>query len=301
MSLITKLGDLKHFNEVLDNILITRVVGTPGHDRVRDYIVTKMRELQWVVELDSFQDQTPNMGVLRFDNIIATLNPNAERFLLLACHYDSKWFAQPGFLGATDSAVPCAMMMNIAYVLNGYLESNRRNNEISVKLVFFDGEEAFQEWGPTDSIYGARHLAQKWQDEQFLPRIDMLILLDLLGAPDPQFYSFFKNTENWYRAMVLSEERLASAGYLERYQYSSVSTQQSSNRYFQPRSSGAVVEDDHIPFLRRGVPILHIIPSPFPEVWHTFTDDRSAVDLVTVENLSRIFRVFLLEYLHITV
>lgn len=29
-------------------------------------------------------------------------------------------------------------------------------------FIFFDGEEAFQHWGPRDSIYGARHLARKW-------------------------------------------------------------------------------------------------------------------------------------------
>lgn len=32
-------------------------------------------------------------------------------------------------------------------------------------LIFFDGEEAFQEWGPHDSIYGARHLANEWHNK----------------------------------------------------------------------------------------------------------------------------------------
>ena len=32
-------------------------------------------------------------------------------------------------------------------------------------MVFFDGEEAFKEWTETDSLYGARHLAARWQDE----------------------------------------------------------------------------------------------------------------------------------------
>lgn len=31
-------------------------------------------------------------------------------------------------------------------------------------LIFFDGEEAFREWGPKDSIYGARHLAKIWHN-----------------------------------------------------------------------------------------------------------------------------------------
>lgn len=31
-------------------------------------------------------------------------------------------------------------------------------------FIFFDGEEAFKEWGPNDSIYGAKHLARKWHN-----------------------------------------------------------------------------------------------------------------------------------------
>lgn len=87
------------FETTLNNILIPRVVGTPGHDQARNYIVKYMQDLKWTVELDEFQDETPNFGVLTFSNIIATLNPNAERFIILACHYDSKYFANLEFLG----------------------------------------------------------------------------------------------------------------------------------------------------------------------------------------------------------
>lgn len=75
------------------------------------------------------------------------------------------------FTGATDSAVPCAMMLTMAYVLRNYLETNKLNNEITLKYVFFDGEEAFLQWTATDSIYGARHLAEKWENENVLSKI----------------------------------------------------------------------------------------------------------------------------------
>lgn len=38
---------------------------------------------------------------------------------------------------------------------------------LSLMFIFFDGEEAFRQWGPTDSIYGARHLAQAWDGTQY--------------------------------------------------------------------------------------------------------------------------------------
>jgi hypothetical protein len=57
------------------------------------------------------------------------------------------------------------------------------------------------------------------------------------------------------------------------------------------------VEDDHIPFMRRGVPILHLIPTPFPSVWHTMNDDGEHLDMPTVRDWSKIITAFALEWL----
>ena len=70
--------------------------------------------------MDEFDDNTP-LGKKRFTNIIATQNPAARRRLILSAHYDSK-LMQPSengeyFLGAIDSAVPCAMLVEIARTL----------------------------------------------------------------------------------------------------------------------------------------------------------------------------------------
>jgi glutaminyl-peptide cyclotransferase len=289
---IAGLSDIGHFNDVLDNILVPRVVGTQSHENVKNYIVDTMRSLNWDVSLDEFDDKTPNKGTLRFSNIVAKLNPNAERYLVIACHYDSKYFSSPvkKFLGATDSAVPCAMMINMAQTMRDALQKSRSNDELSLMFVFFDGEEAFRWWGPRDSIYGARHLAKQMEAEDFLKRIDMLVLLDLLGAANPKFYNYFQSTESWHKRLSLAEKTLAKASHLAGGQQSS---------YFSEETHAANIEDDHIPFLQRGVRVLHVIPSPFPKVWHTFADDRSAVDEVTVENLNKIFRVFVAEYLHL--
>lgn len=298
LSKITDLSNPAHFDETLKRILVPRVVGTDGHEEVKTYIVDTMKKLNWNVELDEFRAKVPIFTALKFSNIIAKLNPDAERFLVLACHYDSKYFENEEFLGATDSAVPCAMMINIAYVLKDHLDSVKSNNDLSIMMIFFDGEEAFKQWSASDSIYGARHLAKKWETEGFLPKIDLMVLLDLLGSPDPTFYSFFKETEKLYARLLITEERLDNASLLERYSYSSAINRNPS-RYFQANTLSAYIEDDHIPFLRRNVPILHMIPTPFPEVWHKMTDNHEAIDVVTVENLSKILRIFIVEYLHI--
>ncbi|KAJ9582682.1 hypothetical protein L9F63_022975, partial [Diploptera punctata] len=301
---VASLSNVAQFELVLDTILVPRVVGTSDHEFVKQFIIKTMQELGWNVESDPFEDDTPIFGKLKFENIVATLNPNAKRHLVIACHYDSKYYREYNFVGATDSAVPCAMMINLAYVMAEPLKKTLKQNDVGLRFIFLDGEEAFKSWGPSDSIYGARHLAAKWEQMPFprnnndgtnqLDRMDIFVLLDLLGAPDPVFYNYFSKTEKWYRRMMLAERNLARLGQLVQY-----SVGKPDQYYFQQKSLRAGIEDDHIPFLRRGVPILHLIPIPFPSVWHQEEDNRNAVDLTTVENLSKILRVFVAEYLHL--
>lgn len=86
-------------DRVLDQLLIPRVVGTPGHEKVANFIVNELQSLGWHVDIDEFKDTAPQFGELTFKNIIGTLNPEAERFLVLACHYDSKFFKEFDFIG----------------------------------------------------------------------------------------------------------------------------------------------------------------------------------------------------------
>ncbi|XP_011703842.1 PREDICTED: glutaminyl-peptide cyclotransferase isoform X1 [Wasmannia auropunctata] len=295
---LSGLTNVTHMNEVLDNICVVRIVGTAEHATVKEYIKRSMKDLGWTIESDVFEDYTP-VGKLKFENIIAKLNPNAKRYLTLACHYDSKYTRERDFIGATDSAVPCAQLINLATVMNKYLTKQR---DVSLMLVFFDGEEAFEEWGPNDSIYGAKHLAKKWDNKitndegenhfSELDRMDVLVLLDLLGAPDPTFYNYFKNTEKWYSLLLSIEKKLAQMRKFESYSYN-----RPEQRYFQPYSLESHIEDDHIPFLKRDVPILHIIPTPFPPFWHKSGDNRHNIDLKTTENINKILRVFVASYL----
>lgn len=39
--------------------------------------------------------------------------------------------------------------------------SPTQKSPVTLQLVFFDGEESFEEWTDTDSLYGSRHLAER--------------------------------------------------------------------------------------------------------------------------------------------
>jgi len=91
---------------------------------LKQFITEEMKNNGWTVELDKFKASTP-YGIHNMTNIVATLNPLADRYLVIACHYDSK-LMDFYFVGATDSAVPCAMMMYMAKSLNQLLETFRK-------------------------------------------------------------------------------------------------------------------------------------------------------------------------------
>ncbi|VVC34817.1 Peptidase M28 [Cinara cedri] len=287
------MGIEQKFKPILDEMLIERVVGTKNHEFIKTYIAEEMKRNGWTVELDKFKALTPN-GILNMTNIVATLNPMADRYMVIACHYDSK-LMDFYFVGATDSAVPCAMMIYMAESLNQRLEAFK-NTPLSLMMIFFDGEEAFVEWSESDSLYGSRHLASKMERTTFvhkgreinqLYRIEFLMLLDLLGTKNPNFYNYFLETTDLYKSLISSEITLNKTGCLNEY----------TSAYFRPMSSFLRIDDDHVPFLQKGIEIVHMIPHPFPKCWHKASDNKDALHMPTILNLIKIIQVFIVSYL----
>ncbi|XP_055992229.1 glutaminyl-peptide cyclotransferase-like protein [Sorex fumeus] len=287
------------WNAYLRPLLVVRTPGSQGNLQVRKFLESSLRSLAagWHVELDPFTALTP-LGPLDFGNVVATLDPGAARHLTLACHYDSKLMPSESapFVGATDSAVPCALLLELVHALDQELSLTKEQAApVTLQLLFLDGEEALKEWGPLDSLYGSRHLAQLMEAAPHSPgptrihAIELFVLLDLLGAAYPTFYSHFPRTARWFHRLRSIEKRLHRLKLLQSHPQEVL--------YFQPGEPPGSVEDDHIPFLRRGVPVLHLISTPFPAVWHTPEDSEANLHPPTVHNLSRILAVFLAEYL----
>lgn len=131
-----------------------------------------------------------------------------------------------------------------------------------------------------------RHLADKWANtyieshtkRRLLPAmttelgtIEHLILLDLLGAPHPVIHSSFIDTAWLFDKMASAEQRLAQSGAFI-YGSDDEKTLENWGSFFVPHNKLNVfagsIEDDHIPFLKRGISVLHVIANPFPTVWH---------------------------------
>ncbi|KAI8816323.1 uncharacterized protein EV422DRAFT_546284 [Fimicolochytrium jonesii] len=309
--------------------LIPRVSGTANNAKVQQHIKAVFKELGWDIEEDTFTDTTP-LGPKTFTNIIVTKNPSARRKLLLAAHFDSKYFPGQDFIGATDSAAPCAILVDVAKTLDPFMTASP-DPSLTLQIVFFDGEEAFVEWSATDSLYGSRHLAEKWEATyvmgggappssgaakvspeghatNILQTIDALILLDLLGSETDSsggavhIWNSQRPTTHLWDKLVSIQSALVKQGLVSPHLSGRVDAQ-GQGGYFMSGDLGlnVQIEDDHVPFLKRGVPIVHVIPQVFPRVWHTLADSSEAIVPEIVADYALIFRVFVAEYLGLVV
>ena len=173
--------------------------------------------------------------------------------------------------------------------------TGRRRSKIGRQLIPFTapGMAASQKanTNPAHSFFSilflfVRHLAKKWETEYIPPHtkrrlipgysateistIEHLILLDLLGAPNPIVRNSFSDTAWLFDGMIDVERRLLEQGVFN--SSDATSTQALQHSFFLSRDVPHLnlggIEDDHIPFLRLGVSVLHIITNPFPRVWH---------------------------------
>lgn len=136
------------------------------------------------------------------------------------------------------------------------------------------------------SLTVGRHLAHKWantyqsthtrrrllgSEETEISSIEHLILLDLLGAPDPLIRSYYTDTAWMFDALVAIEKRLGDSGAFEYGEDKSMASGSWRSWFMQRSRLGMFshIGDDHVPFLKKGVSVLHIISEPFPRVWHT--------------------------------
>jgi hypothetical protein len=320
--------------KLLAPILVPRVPGTEGSTAVLQHFVDFFRtELpEWKLSFQNSSQITPtsNGKEVPFVNLIATRDPPWAKGegdvgrLTLVAHYDSK-LTPEGFIGATDSAAPCAMLMHAARVIDQPLTRKWEKEQQrmadggdddddleghgyqGVQIILLDGEEAFKSWSSTDSLYGARSLAEEWETTQYaamstyhspLSTIDLFVLLDLLGSANPKVPSYFKTTHWAYQKMALLEERLRRSHIFKSKPYDDMFLHEA-HKKDTDRWGGGYVEDDHVPFMARGVEILHIITSPFPAVWHTIDDDGEHLDIPTVSDWAMLTAAFAAEWMDI--
>ena len=231
-----------------------RPMGSENHKKVENYITSHLKGDE--VEVDAFTADTVE-GQFPVRNIIAKYPGAKDGVIVILGHYDTNYpLRNTSFIGANDGGSSAAILLEFANHLRG-----KKRDGYSVWLVWTDGEEAVRQWSETDSLYGTRHLAEKWDKDGTLKKIKALLVMDMIGDADLDILKDTNSTP-W-----LLDELYAAA-------------QQGGVQSHFYGLTGAV-EDDHMPFVKRGVPSLDVIDLDYGynNVFHHTTQD-------TVDKLS---------------
>jgi Zn-dependent M28 family amino/carboxypeptidase len=241
-----------------------RYNGSPGLAKAQTWLKAQFAHDD--LTEDTFVVDTP-AGPQQLHNFIVKFPGKKEGIIALATHYETNYpLKDTGFIGANDGASTTGLLIEMANHLRG-----KSRDGYSVWLVFFDGEEAVKSWSRSDSLYGSRHLAARWQNDGTLKRIKAFLLADMIGDKDLDI-ARDGNSTSWLLDLV--KQAAAHEG---------------DQRYF--FQSETAVEDDHLPFVQRGVPVADIIDYDYgphdaghPDGYHHTVEDT--LDKISARSLT---------------
>jgi glutaminyl-peptide cyclotransferase len=224
-----------------------RYMGSENHKKLERYILEHLKGDQ--VEDDAFTADTVE-GKFPVRNIIAKFPGTKDGIIVILGHYDTVYpLRNSGFVGANDGGSSTAILLEYANQLR------KKRDGYSVWLVWTDGEEAVRHWTDTDSVYGARHLAEKWEKDGTLKKIKALMVMDMIGDAD---LDIARNTKGaaWLLDLI----------------YSAAERQGYQSHFY---AQEGPIEDDHVPFFGRGVPCADVIDLDYGYnnvFWHSPQD-----------------------------
>jgi Zn-dependent M28 family amino/carboxypeptidase len=240
-----------------------RPPGSAALRNLRAYILEQLKPRGCEVTQDSFTAHTP-AGAIPMVNIVARFPGRSGRAVALTGHYDTKRMAGMRFVGADDGGSSTAFLLEMAETLQGM------PHDEDIYLVWFDGEEAFGEWSDTDSLYGSRHLAERWAADSTLTRIKALINVDMIGGKDLRIMNE-ENSSRTLRKLIWSTA--------ERFGY---------GKYFDTGEGST--DDDHMPFVKMGVDAVDLIDFDTSKktYWHTPEDTLDKLSTHSFEVLGAV-------------
>ncbi len=245
---------------------------SPAIRAVQGYIRSQLAGFGCAVSVDDFHAQTP-IGTLAMENIVARIPGTGPGIILLLTHYDT--LRLDNFVGAEDSGSSTGLMLELARVL---CKAKRGAN--AVWIAFLDGEEAQvvvngqAQWTDSDSVYGSRELAAQLALSGDLKRVRAVILADMIGQKHLRITREANSTQ-WLAHLVWSTA--AHLGYKDVFVSQEIEA----------------IDDDHGPFLRRGVAAVDLIDLNDYQAqgyWHTPQD---TLDKISPRSLAIVGHVVL--------
>jgi glutaminyl-peptide cyclotransferase len=244
-----------------------RWIGSPGHIKAEDFIKSHFapEAAKGDLETDSFTASTP-AGLLSMRNYIVRFPGKKDGVIVLASHYETNYpLRDINFFGANDGAATTALLIEIGNYLRAHPPEG-----YSIWLVFDDGEEAVQSWSDRDSLYGTRHLAAKWSANGTLANIKAFLVADMIADKDLNI-DYVENSTPWLLdTLKVAAKNTGHSAYIFKY--------------------SEAEQDDHLPFVQRGVPSLDVIDAHYgpatdatPDGYHHTAEDT--IDKISAKSL----------------
>ncbi|MCB0271415.1 MAG: DUF4910 domain-containing protein [Bdellovibrionales bacterium] len=232
--------------------------GSKGIEKVQNYIRGQVSKMGWVLQEQHFESTTP-VGKIQMKNLYFDIQGKSTKQILLVAHYDSKKIDKITFVGANDAASSVGLLL----ALSPWIKSQQFTHTIRVLLV--DGEEAFMHWSRNDSLYGSKAYADQISDPSL---IQAVVVLDMISDEDLQL---IRSRGSDAKLLQILERVLKE-----------------NNMQHLLDEKWSYVEDDHIPFIQKGIASLHLMDFTFGGrqtpgyYWHTEKDN---MDLVSKKSL----------------
>ena len=217
------------------------------------------------MERQQFSDLTPRGSVV-FVNLIARFPANGvspaapgAQQVIVCSHYDTKRFSTIRFVGASDGASSTGALVELARVL-----ALDPAFAAKFELVFFDGEEAVQQFTETDGLWGSRHYASVLRETGRARQFKLAILWDMIGDKDLTITLSPNSPPDLAKGIFAASEAL---GMRENFGYFTRD-----------------ILDDHVPLGRAGIPAIDLIDFDYL-YWHTADD---TLDKLSPESLRKV-------------
>ena len=247
-----------------------RPTGSKAIEKSRDYIEDQLRRSGWQVTRQAFSGDTPR-GKIQFLNLVAQFSGEgkATPSFLLCSHYDTKTFDTIRFVGANDGGSSTGLLLELARVIGQHPNLARK-----VELVFFDGEEAFEQFSETDGLYGSRYFARQLEGggaKQFHGGL----LFDMVGDRSLGVTLPSDSPAAMARDVFAAAEALKWRSYFT---------------YL-----GRELIDDHVPLNGVGIPTLDVIDFDYPW-WHTADDTIDKISAQSLQIVGSVALYYLSEF-----
>ena len=234
-----------------------RPVASEALGQAATYIKAQLEDDGLTVDEQVFVAQTP-LGPKQFRNIVAKTHVQQGgpgRVIILGSHYDTKIFTNLTFVGANDGGSSTGALLEMARVAT---------DQPNLWFVFFDGEEAMVQYSNEDGFWGSKFFVEDLKGKDQVQQIKAMVLLDMIGD---------KNLNVTVTGSILQPvfDAARSAGFRDYFSY-----------------GGNGILDDHVPFMRAGIPAVDLIDFEFGsapgrnDYWHT---DKDTLDKISARSL----------------